>query len=460
LLYPNVMPHLISTRKKAYSRLRSVFKLAHHKLGAYCYAGKLGVGTPRILYCGRAGDLLLSSSSLDNKDPNDDLAALIRRFGTNFVTKPLDGFGSKGVRVVADSAERMKLKQPYSDDAIVMVEERIRSGNPEYAQRIPPDYKFYAFGKGLEYATFNDKNLQPACTAFFDPNTANWTRVPGPDDGSNETNVVGNPICATRTRDYALYQGPQLQREMTNAVRRLLEPMDGSFVRVDMFETAEGTPVLGEFTPYPFNGNFKPYMGCLTTYLFLKHAGRYPRSDDADVLLREFTKLPMSSWQVGTPYRPKSWTTKFYVNTTSDQRRAVRDVVKQWIPDRYFEDDEGDNNNDNVNDGGDRSERALAGRFVHGNDVVDRYSDSATATTSSTLLRRRNLESPTTASTADTAGTGTGATTGQKNNQQLLKIFPEADGWWELSPVEQCRKAKAAQDEYFAASVASSSVGG
>jgi len=387
--YPSIAPTWFELRKQHWDELSALYRMVDNKLGAYFYASRLGVRTPRILFCGRAEelyeDILLHGNATDNDADmdNDDngLELMMKRFGRSFVSKPLDMSSAKGVRVVADGVERMKLDEPYKGYLQVMVEELVQSPG-ELKGKIPPDYKFYTQGGGSYALLKIDRNGDSACLAYADPNTPTW-----------EATIFDEEDNDRCRRDEYAPSNWTMREEMTATIRTLLGPLDGSTYRVDLFEPESGPPILGEFTRSPHGGHHKGLLGCVHTHRILRNAVLdSPTSDDGTVVMSEFVKL--KPWTIGTPYREGHWAArKFHENYTAAEETELRSELERWI--EQFEEE-----------------------------------------------RRRRLE----------RGDDDGGENnyGRTSREDALSMFPEADGFEDLPLLDKCRMAKSAQDEYWA----------
>ena len=90
--YPTIYKELATTRRTRWREAEAnIIQMINEKLGGLYYATKLGVRTPRILFCGVAGDL-----------PKD-----INTLGGKYVVKPLRGHSSQGVKVIVDGVNTL-----------------------------------------------------------------------------------------------------------------------------------------------------------------------------------------------------------------------------------------------------------------------------------------------------------------------------------------------------------------
>jgi len=107
-LYSRLVNMRIERRHKMHASkekndLVEFYQVLNHKLGAYLYASKVGVQSPRIKYCGKAQDLPEDMSS---------------QFGDKFVVKPLIGSSSKGVNIVVDGVDKFHGKSVNRDSLV------------------------------------------------------------------------------------------------------------------------------------------------------------------------------------------------------------------------------------------------------------------------------------------------------------------------------------------------------
>ena len=268
--YPFMYEEIIEKRVK---RWRHVVKdnylemMLNDKLGGLMYATKLGIRTPRILFCGKAKDL---ADSMDS-------------FGNKYVIKPLTGHSAEGVKVVRDGVDIMDMMTPISYDVLtkeyagideseteMIVEELVESANPKYDGLIPPDYKFQTYGGGkTELLVYIDRNEQlpnrPECSDNFDiSSTKGWRFLEG------VIITYSRGPCPDEIRK-DLEKDTSRQKAMKQAVQILADNIGPNHYRIDMYDSIHG-PVLGEFTPYGGKGHGEPLFNCIMTYLFIRHA--------------------------------------------------------------------------------------------------------------------------------------------------------------------------------------------
>ena len=272
--YPSIYEELVMERRNRWYRSKELPKkynflqMINTKLGGYMYATKLGVSTPRVLFCGKAKDIPQKMGS----------------FGTKYVIKPLKGFASKGVKVVKDGVNILRnervsyeiLSEMYDgNEEQMMVEEVIESSNPVYDGLIPPDYKFFSYeGAVLEILLYCDHNPGTYCEDSFDVNSENeWTFL-------KEIRDPKIPQCSPVNRKRNALD-PSRQKAMKDAAHTLAKNAGPNWIRIDMYDSKDHGPVLGEFTPFSGGGVADPLDGCVMSYLFVAHAERGgPNVDD------------------------------------------------------------------------------------------------------------------------------------------------------------------------------------
>jgi len=281
--YPTAYQNFVDKRRLRWinqvesGHLNSI-NLINEKLGGYLYATKLGVRTPRILFCGVAKDL-----------PRD-----MTSFGQKYVVKPLVGHSARGVKVVRDGVNLLEhdkvsygsLIKEYGPDKETIVEEIIESAHPKFESFIPPDFKFQVYEGRPEILFFIDRNKGRDCKDFFHVSSKNWKHQEG-------WTHLDYPNCHPDK-----YMEPSRQAAMMDAVRVLASSVGENWIRVDMYDSKDG-PVFGEITPYSTNGKAVPLVDCVMSYLFTAHAGHGGLIDDAATvdeseLVKEFkNKLKM-----------------------------------------------------------------------------------------------------------------------------------------------------------------------
>jgi hypothetical protein len=243
------------------------------KLGGYIYATKLGVRTPRVLFCGIAKDI-----------PTN-----LNLFGDKYVIKPLRGYSSRGVKVVKDGVDVLH-KKPANfetltknydgDEEETMVEELVESVDPNYDGLTPPDHKFFVYEGGVpEIMLFYDR--QHKCTNFFGVSSEKWRFL-------KDFDMMSNPHCPQEA-----YDAPELKdtstsrhKALKDAALILASNAGPNWIRVDLFDSKHG-PVLGEFTPFSskgIGGGPDSLYSCVMSYLFIAHAEHGAPNDDMDLL--------------------------------------------------------------------------------------------------------------------------------------------------------------------------------
>ena len=100
--------------------------------------------------------------------------------------------------------------------------------------------------------------------AFVDPNSPHCSHA-------KQYKTINNPLETSR------------QGAMEDAVQALASNIGPNWIRIDMFDSKDHGPVLGEFTPSSTDGQASPLDGCVMSYLFIVHAdyNGEPGSDDA-----------------------------------------------------------------------------------------------------------------------------------------------------------------------------------
>ena len=240
-----------------------------NKIIGAVHARAQGVRTPRIHFCG-------SLDEMPEEWPET--------WGGRFVVKPLGGHSSKGVLLLVDGKDigsgrpvmgRGDVHALYntSQDSLVrrwsrnlfIVEEMVTS----YRGAVPPmDHKFYMFGDtigGLYIVSLvqGGERAHDSCESWFAADGK--TRI----DQRGCVIEPGLPGCGGAFCDpkplfnkNVCAQSQSLARLPDDVWSRLVQAAEtlgrsvGVPYRVDLFVSADGTPVLGEFTPSPMNGHF------------------------------------------------------------------------------------------------------------------------------------------------------------------------------------------------------------
>ena len=277
-LYSRLVNMRIERRHKMHASkekndLVEFYQVLNHKLGAYLYASKVGVQSPRIKYCGKAQDLPEDMSS---------------QFGDKFVVKPLIGFSSKGVNIVVDgvdkfhgkSVNRDSLVKDFGPDADAIVEELIESAHPQFKGDVPPDYKFHVYEGRPEVMRMIDRNKEHhgmICQSSFDVSEDDWLPL-----GLDSVNPQCPPDEDGNVNGHYLDPGQKVA--MTKAVRALASKLGPDWLRIDMFDSNRG-PVLGEFTPYSSRGNTRdPVDSCIMSHLIVAHTVHGGPIDDVETV--------------------------------------------------------------------------------------------------------------------------------------------------------------------------------
>lgn len=276
--YPSMYHKLVPKRQQRWQAQAkrgdiNFIQMINDKLGGYLYATKLGVRTPRILFCGVAKDLPRNMTS----------------FGNKYVVKPLDGFSAKGVHVVRDGVDLFSgkgvtfnsLVKVYGPEKETIVEQLIESAHPNFDGLVPPDYKFHVFEGMSELMRVIDRNKNPKCSNYYEfTSKMEWRHLRDFNDGESG----GYPQCSPRKNRVSHYLGPPRQAALTEAVRVLASGLGPNWIRIDMFDSKHG-PVLGEFTPYSANGRRWGLVGCVMSELIAMHAAHAGGlTDDAETI--------------------------------------------------------------------------------------------------------------------------------------------------------------------------------
>ena len=218
----------------------------------YIYARSLGVSTPSVLFCDSRGYSALP-------------ATWPLSWGCCFVLKPLFGFNDFGILIIENSVDRFtgKLVRGRQDvlsllkqrpnyerrltQQTIYVETIVRPEAALYAHNMtPPDYKFFTFGGKIgTIAVLEGRKVSGACMAWVDEDFRRFD--------------LHGCICSQRDRcsyghcDTSRPLKPLLWDEMLRTARLLGEHL-GVHMRIDLFASSNGRPVLGEFTPWHTNG--------------------------------------------------------------------------------------------------------------------------------------------------------------------------------------------------------------
>lgn len=273
--YSSLYKQIVSKRNLRWKKLRedggeiNFIQMINDKLGGYLYATKMGVRTPRILFCGIVKGL-----------PRD----IQLGFGDRYVVKILKGYNAQGVKVVIDGVNILKdekvtydtLASEYELDDAIIVEEFVESANIKYDGLVPPDYKFHVFGGRPEIMWFVDRNRNAKCKNYYDLSSAQEWRFM---EGFLDTKL---PNCSPSGDEHGHYLEPSRRIALANAVQVLADNIPGNnWVRIDMYDSKDG-PILGEFTPFSSNGKTTPLDGCVMSYLFIAYSEQYGGwTDDA-----------------------------------------------------------------------------------------------------------------------------------------------------------------------------------
>lgn len=276
--YPSMYKTILKERRARWRKddhKYNFLQMIDDKLGGYIYATKLGIRTPRVLFCGKAKDISQNMHLLGNK----------------YVIKPLKGHSSRGVKVVKDGVELLTkervsydilAKQYNGDEKETIVEELIESANPKYDGLIPPDFKFFVYEGGVSEIMWQmDRNKGQKCRDSFDVVSSQKSLL-------KEVGGLSMPSCSQDTRN-ALDDAPR-QKAMEDAVQILASNAGPNWIRIDMFDSKDYGPVLGEFTPFSAEGFDQPRGSCIMSYLFIAHADHGAPNDDSDLIQNDLTK--------------------------------------------------------------------------------------------------------------------------------------------------------------------------
>ena len=223
------------------------------KLLGYIFARSQGVATPSVLFCDVRGPLALPD-------------AWPASWGCCFAIKPLYGYNDFGVMLVENGVERFtgtvlrgrddvlrhlrRQGVPRLRRSTVYVETLIRPEAGLYSvNATPPDFKFLLFGsKVASVAIIDGRKTADSCMAFVDE-AYERTDVHG--CVCREVNEFSP--CAYRHCDRGLPPRPRQWERMVDVAKKLGEVI-GIHMRIDIYASRTGLPVLGEFTPWHANG--------------------------------------------------------------------------------------------------------------------------------------------------------------------------------------------------------------
>ena len=271
--YPSIYEEIVQKRKQRWMEGQkdhryNFIQMINSKLGGYMYATKLGVHTPRVIFCGMAKEIPTNMKS----------------FGNKYVIKPLYGHSSRGVKVVKDGVDVLNL-EPVSFESLTkiyhdnekdyMVEELMESANPKYDGLTPPDYKFFVYEEGVAEMVWHI-DRQHKCGDFFHIRSEKWRFL--------KDLPSTYPHCSQETRDALELEDSSRHEALKDAVQILASNAGPNWIRIDMFDSKHYGPVLGEFTPFSTNGYGPPLTKCVMSYLFIAHAEHGATNDDSDLL--------------------------------------------------------------------------------------------------------------------------------------------------------------------------------
>ena len=167
------------------------------------------------------------------------------------------------------------------DEEEYMVEELIESVDPTYDGLTPPDYKYFVYEGGVaEIVMFYDR--QHKCTNFFGLSSEKWRYL-------KQFKMMSNPHCPQEAYDAPKLKDTSRSRRkaLQDAALILARNAGPNWIRVDMFDSKQYGPVLGEFTPFSTNGigaGPDSHYSCVMAYLFIAHAEHVAPNDDMDLL--------------------------------------------------------------------------------------------------------------------------------------------------------------------------------
>jgi len=244
------------------------------KIGGYLFARKMGVKVPRILFCTGAGP-----EGLANYVPKDRGFVVKDVYGhsSNNVYVMESGFGGKNrINQHIMSLEDIQNDFREANATDIYVEEVIDSGRDDGT--VPDDYKFYCFnGNIVNIRVVRNRGTERHCLAFYDED---WNRhdqfgcflhekqKPRGNKADPTTGCypVQKAVADNKRRFCSDVPPPSSYKKMLTIAKRLSKRI-GVFMRIDMFENADGQVVLGKFTPFSSFGNYqcaaKVVDGCI-----------------------------------------------------------------------------------------------------------------------------------------------------------------------------------------------------
>lgn len=234
------------------------------KLGGYLFARKMGIRAPRIDFCTGNGPQALEEYK---PSPNN-----------GFVVKNLYGHSSKNVYVMETgfgginriTQKKMTLQDiqrhlKHVNATDIYIEELIQSGRDDGT--VPDDYKFYTFnGQVANIRVVRNRGTERNCMAFYDEN---WNRhdefgcfryaYNKPKGNKMDPSTGCYPITVGAANDTRRFCSdippPKSFPKMLEMAKRLSKRI-GVFMRIDLFEDADGEVVLGEYTPFCSYGGY------------------------------------------------------------------------------------------------------------------------------------------------------------------------------------------------------------
>ena len=226
------------------------------KLLGYIFARSVGVLTPSVLFCDTGG-----VQTLPQTWP--------RSWGCCFVIKPLYGYNDIGVFIVENGVDRFTgqrlvgradLQRLIRDKhgtlrrlgpRTIYVETLIRPELSLYTKNATPtDFKFLSFGGTIgTVGIIEGRATDNACMAFVDER---FQRTDTYGCVCSRT-AIATGGCSYRHCPLGYPLRPQGWDAMVRAAHRLGQ-LVGVHMRIDLYASKFGVPMLGEFTPWHTNG--------------------------------------------------------------------------------------------------------------------------------------------------------------------------------------------------------------
>lgn len=225
----------------------------------------MGVRVPRIEFCTGQGPDALASYVPPSKDQGFVIKNL-HGHSSNSVYVMETGFGGVNrlgkrnwtLEDIQNDLRKMGTKDIYVEELI---------DGKGIRGTAPDDYKFYTFdGKIGTINLYRNRGTERFCMATYDED---WNRhdqfgcflyaEKKPKGNKTDPNTGCYPVLegASNPPDQRRFcsdlNPPKGLPHMVEIVKKLSKRI-GVFMRIDMFESADGTPILGEFTPYSVRG--------------------------------------------------------------------------------------------------------------------------------------------------------------------------------------------------------------